>query len=468
MRLLRKAGEEDGLLGQGLLKMRLKLPPKVKYIIELLEMQGYEAYAVGGCVRDTVLMRTPQDWDITTSAKPEEVKQVFHRTVDTGIQHGTVTVLVGDEGFEVTTYRIDGEYLDGRHPKEVIFTPSLKEDLLRRDFTINAMAYNDRTGLVDLYGGMDDLQRKKIRCVGRADDRFDEDALRILRAVRFSAQLGFEMDDETRESVASHAETLRKISAERIQAEILKLITSPHPEKWLDLYELGITAVIMPEFDLCMETPQNTPYHFYNVGEHTVRAMCAVRPDKDLRLVMLFHDLAKPVVRFSDSTGRDHFAGHAPKGAKIAETIMRRLKMDTRTIRKVSGLVRTHELRPDPDPALVRKTMHLVGPELFPAYLEIQRADNAAKSRYGQQDTELRVNPVEACYLEILKRGDPLTLRELAIGGKDLTDIGITGKAVGDILNECLMEVLEDPAANDRERLITFARMLKEETETNI
>ncbi|MDO4614193.1 MAG: HD domain-containing protein [Lachnospiraceae bacterium] len=443
--------------------MRLKLPPKVKYIIELLEMQGFEAYAVGGCVRDTVLMRTPQDWDITTSARPEQIKEVFHRTVDTGIQHGTVTVLVGDEGFEVTTYRIDGEYLDGRHPKEVIFTPSLEEDLLRRDFTINAMAYNDRTGLVDLYGGMNDLQRKRIRCVGKADDRFDEDALRILRAVRFSAQLGFQMDDETRESVAAHAENLRKISAERIQAEILKLISSPHPEKWLDLYELGITAVIMPEFDVCMETPQNTPYHFYNVGEHTVRAMCAIRADKDLRLAVLFHDLAKPVVRFSDSTGRDHFAGHAPKGAGIAEEIMRRLKMDNRTIRKVSSLVRTHELRPDPDPSLVRKTIHLVTPELFPDYLEIQRADNAAKSRYGQLDTEVRVDPVEACYREIISRGDPLTLKELVIGGRDLTELGISGKAVGDILKECLMEVLEDPAANSRERLLSFAKMLKEQ-----
>ncbi len=248
--------------------MKIQLPDQVNKIIDTLEEAGYEAYAVGGCVRDSLLGRTPDDWDITTSAKPEDCKRLFPRTVDTGIKHGTVTVLLGGEGFEVTTYRIDGVYEDGRHPREVTFTASLKEDLRRRDFTVNAMAYNERSGLVDIYGGMQDIKNRVIRCVGDAWERFDEDALRMLRAVRFSAQLGYRIDEKTREAVKAMAPNLQKISAERIQAELVKLVTSPHPDDLRTAYELGITAQILPEFDLCMETPQRHKHHCYDVGEH--------------------------------------------------------------------------------------------------------------------------------------------------------------------------------------------------------
>lgn len=233
--------------------MKITLPKKVKKIIQTLKSHGYEAYAVGGCVRDSILERTPEDWDITTSALPEETKALFDRTFDTGIEHGTITVLMGNEGFEVTTYRIDGKYEDNRHPKEVTFTRCLREDLLRRDFTINAMAYNEEEGIIDIFGGLEDLKKGIIRCVGNAKERFGEDALRILRAVRFSAQLGFSIEEETKDGIVALAPTLQQISAERIQVELIKMLTSPNPEKIQLAYELGITKVILPEFDEMMK-----------------------------------------------------------------------------------------------------------------------------------------------------------------------------------------------------------------------
>ena len=438
--------------------MRLRLPPKVKYIIETLESEGFEAFAVGGCVRDSILARTPSDWDITTSAIPAEIKSVFRRTVDTGIAHGTVTVLVGDEGFEVTTYRIDGKYEDGRHPSTVSFTPNLSEDLLRRDFTINAMAYSDRTGLVDLYGGMQDLQRKVIRCVGDADARLTEDALRILRAVRFSAQLDFRIEQETMRAVRDHAASLRRISAERIRVEIVKLITSQHPEKWMDLYELGITNVIMPEFDRCMQTPQHTPHHMYNVGEHIVHAMEASPDDRIVRLTMLLHDLGKAESRYTDSTGRDHFYGHAEKSAEIAEQIMRRLKFDNDTIGAVKKLVLYHDLRPKATPKAVRKAIHRIGADLFPSYLAVRWADTSAQSPYKREEKFAAIREVSDLYEEIIAAGQPLTLRDLAINGSDLLAMGAQGREIGEILEETLEAVLDDPDLNNRRFLREFAR----------
>jgi len=251
------------------LGMKIQLPEKVNTIISTLQAHGYEAYAVGGCVRDSILGRIPDDWDITTSATPLETKSLFKRTFDTGIEHGTITVLIDKEAFEVTTYRVDGKYEDSRHPSEVTFTRSLKEDLLRRDFTINAMAYNDAEGLVDIFGGMEDLKNNTIRCVGNAKERFGEDALRILRAVRFAAQLGFEIESETQDAIKILAPTLANISAERIQVELIKMLVSPNPGLLQAAYELGITKVILPEFDELMKTTQETPHHIYTVGEHT-------------------------------------------------------------------------------------------------------------------------------------------------------------------------------------------------------
>ena len=330
--------------------MKIVLPEKVKFIIETLETHGYEAYAVGGCVRDTMLHRTPGDWDITTQAKPEQVKEIFAEknihTIDTGIQHGTVTVMVEHEGFEVTTYRIDGEYEDARHPKNVQFTASLLEDLKRRDFTINAMAYNDKNGLIDAFDGVGDLERGVIRCVGCAMERFSEDALRMLRAVRFAAQLGFAIEAETKEAMVKLAPDIAKISAERIQTELVKLITSAHPGEIRTAWETGLTAVFLPEFDRMMATPQNTKHHCYSVGEHTVAALEHIVGDKVLRLTMLLHDVAKPVCRTTDASGNDHFYGHPKEGSEMARKILRRLKFDNDTTDKVCRLVCWHDDNP--------------------------------------------------------------------------------------------------------------------------
>lgn len=438
--------------------MELKIPEKAEIILHTLEEAGYEAYVVGGCVRDSILGRSPDDWDITTSAKPEEVKALFRRTVDTGLIHGTVTVILDKEGFEVTTYRVDGEYEDGRHPKEVSFTASLEEDLKRRDFTMNAMAYNPKRGLVDLFGGVQDMENRIVRCVGNPMERFTEDALRILRAVRFSAQLGFSIEGETLKAISALAPNLKYVSAERIQVELLKLLVSPHPDYLRTAYEAGITKEILPEFDRCMETEQNTPHHCYTVGEHTLQSLLNIRADKVLRLTMLLHDFGKPSVKRTDENGRDHFKTHGPEGEKMAVSILRRLKMDNDTIRKVRSLIKWHDFRPKGDAVSVRKAISMIGEELFPLYLEVQRADILAQSLYKREEKLKRLSSVKALYKEIMDRGECISLKTMALTGRDLIDAGYTpGKGLGEILERLLAHVLENPEDNKKEILLKLA-----------
>ena len=439
--------------------MKIQLPEKVNTIIQTLQEHGYEAYAVGGCVRDSLLGREPGDWDITTSASPEETKKLFARTVDTGIEHGTVTVLLGKEGFEVTTYRIDGKYEDSRHPTEVIFTRNLREDLLRRDFTINAMAYNDTEGIVDIFGGMDDLKRKIIRCVGNARERFGEDALRIMRGVRFAAQLGFSLEKETKEAMTELAPTLEKISAERIQTELVKLLVSDSPELIREAYYLGITAVILPEFDEMMRTGQETKYHRYDVGEHTVQAVCNVPPDKVLRLTMLLHDVAKPEMKTVDADGTAHFKGHDIRGEQKAKEILRRLKFDNDTIHKVTKLVRWHDYRMPAEKKNVRKAMSKISAELFPMYLLVKRADILAHSMYRREEELENLSGLQKCYEEIVADHECVSLKQLAVTGTDLIGIGMKpGKQIGEVLNELLRIVLEYPEFNNKEHLLRFVQ----------
>lgn len=435
--------------------MQIQLPDKVHHIINTLEEAGYEAYAVGGCVRDSILGREPDDWDITTSAKPEEIKHLFPRTVDTGIKHGTVTVLLGGEGFEVTTYRIDGVYEDGRHPSEVTFTASLKEDLRRRDFTINAMAYNARSGLVDLYGGLADMENRVIRCVGNAGERFDEDALRMLRAVRFSAQLAYRIEEATGEAVKALAPNLQKISAERIQVELVKLVTSPNPDYLRTAYELGITAQILPEFDLCMETPQRHKHHCYDVGEHILHSMIGVGPDKVMRLGMLFHDIGKPQTLTIDPDGTTHNKRHPYEGEKITRKVMRRLKFDNDTTDKVTKLVLYHDYDIAPTEAGVRRAINRMGEDIFAMIFTVRRADIAAQSDYMREEKLAKVAYIEKLYSEILARKDAVTLKDLAISGNDLIAEGMPpGRQIGETLSALLERVLDDPSLNKREILL--------------
>ena len=435
--------------------MKIQLPAKVHHIITTLQKHGYEAYAVGGCVRDSILGRRPDDWDITTSAAPFETKALFEKTFDTGIEHGTITVLLGKEGFEVTTYRIDGKYEDNRHPTEVTFTRNLSEDLLRRDFTINAMAYNEQDGLVDLFGGMQDLENKVIRCVGNAEARFSEDALRILRAVRFSAQLGFGIEEETQEAIRKLSPNLASISAERIQTELIKLLVSPHPERIREAWELGITPVIMPEFDAIMETTQETPHHAWSVGEHTIRAMQQTERDKVLRLTMLFHDMGKPAMKTVDEDGCAHFKGHSPVSEKIAKDIMRRLKFDNDTMRKVTKLVCYHDYRMPAEAKNVRRAMNKIGEDLFPYYMKVRRADVIAQSDYQRKEKLENLDAIEALYKEILEKKECVSLKTLAVTGNDLIQAGIEkGPEIGRVLGMLLEEVIEHPEWNTKEILL--------------
>lgn len=439
--------------------MKIALPEKVTMIIENLQMHGYEAYAVGGCVRDSILAKKPEDWDITTSAKPEEIKRLFRRTVDTGIEHGTVTVLLGKESFEVTTYRIDGAYEDSRHPKEVVFTTKLEEDLKRRDFTINAMAYNDDVRLVDVFGGMKDLNHHLIRCVGDPKERFSEDALRILRAVRFSAQLAFPIEPFTADAIRELAPTLANISAERIQAELVKLLMSNHPERLQDAYELGITKVILPEWDAMVGVEQNTPHHKYDVADHTLHAMKNVKKDKILRLTMLFHDMGKPAMKTTDGNGRDHFKGHALVSEEIARNVMRRLKFDNDTVKKVTRLVCYHDYRIEATPQNVRRAMNRIGADLFPYYLAVRMADVKAQSPYRRREKIENIVAMREIYQNVLLDGECVTLRDLAVTGRDLMQIGMKpGRELGNMLNELLEWVIDDPECNKKEILCEYVK----------
>lgn len=433
----------------------IKLPDEVSFILERLMQHGYEAYAVGGCVRDSMLGLEPKDWDITTSAAPKQVKELFAHTIDTGLQHGTVTVMCGHTGFEVTTYRIDGEYEDGRHPNEVIFTASLLEDLKRRDFTVNAMAYNPQDGLVDAFDGAGDLKKGIIRCVGNPMDRFHEDALRMLRAVRFSAQLDFAVDGATCSAIRALAVNLNKISAERIQTELVKLAVSQNPQRMRMLYELGISKVILPEFDRMMETEQNHPHHCCSVGEHTIRGMCNAAPDKVLRLTMLFHDIAKPQCRTTDEDGLDHFHGHPAQGALTARQIFRRLKFDRDTMDAVCALVRWHDYNPPLTEENVRRAIIKVGTAQYPALFAVKRADILAQSDFKRLEKLQYVDDYEKMYEHILAQGDCLSLKQLAVSGRDLMELGIAqGKQIGEILHMLLEQVVADPDKNDRAYLI--------------
>lgn len=432
--------------------MKIEIPKIAETIINTLNGSGHEACVVGGCVRDSILGDSPADWDITTSAKPEQVKALFSRTIDTGIRHGTVTVMIGQEGCEVTTYRI-GRPEAGTSEPEVSYADSLEEDLLHRDFTINAMAWHPVRGLTDPAGGLEDLKAGIIRCVGDPEERFAEDPLRMLRAVRFSGQFGFTIEEGTLKAMQKMAPTLSSVSAERIQMELLKLLISDHPDALRTAYETGLTSVFLPEFDRMMKTNQNNPHHRYTVGEHTLRAMSLIEPNPVLRLTMLFHDIGKPLTRTTDSRGIDHFYKHYQAGADLTREIMKRLRFDNNTIRLVHTLILYHDTRFQDALTTgrrnLRRILNLVTPTLFPYLVQVMRADVMAQSNYLRDHKLRQLDEAIAAYREIMEAHDCLSLNELKINGNDLKALGITdGKAIGSVLNILLQIVLEHPELN--------------------
>lgn len=435
-------------------KLTMKIPEQVKYIMKVLNDQGYEAYAVGGCVRDRILGREPMDWDMTTSALPEETKKYFEKTIDTGIQHGTITVMLDGEPFEVTTYRIDGEYEDCRRPKEVFFTKNIVEDLQRRDFTINAMAYHPEEGVVDPFEGQADLKRKLIKCVGNPDHRFDEDALRMLRAVRFAAKLDFDIDGATANSIGKKNHLIANVSGERIRDELNKLLLSDHPEKFDQLYDFGLLHYIMPEFEPCYQTPQKTYYHVYNVAEHTIATIKAVKKDPVLRWTMLFHDLGKAYTRTRDEEGFDHFPNHEVISMEKAKTVMQRLKFDNKTMKSVLHLIEHHDYRPKAEACEVRKAMKVIGLDLFSAFIEVQLADAKGQNPDNYSKREKEILGVQALYEEALEKGHCTTIKDLALNGNDLQALGVPrGKAIGETLGWLLDQVIQHPEWNNKDRL---------------
>lgn len=403
--------------------IKIELPEAVSFILKTLRDSGFEAYAVGGCVRDSILGLAPKDWDITTLAKPHEIKALFKRTIDTGIQHGTVTVMIKGEGYEVTTYRIDGEYSDGRHPKEVTFTASLIEDLKRRDFTINAMAYNEEHGVVDCFGGTEDLKKGIVRCVGDARERFTEDALRMLRAVRFSGVLGFDVCQDTLNAIKELAPAITKISRERIQAELEKLIMSPHPDRLTLLYDTRLMEYI---FEQEWKLPQKTE----NTDGTAAARLLAIAP-------------------------KNHYVRWALFITCInADNILRSLKFDNATIRICNQMFKyKDESLRDCEPDL-RHSIVKIGKDIFGEYYLPYRmtlaADNTALA------DELR--NIEAAYETVIRRGDCLSIGELAVNGNDVRALGFSeGKQIGNILNELFELVLTDCSKNSREYLLEYA-----------
>ncbi len=455
----------------------MNIPEGAKHIIDTLVSHGFEAYIVGGCVRDMLLDREPEDWDITTSAKPEEVKSLFRRTIDTGIEHGTVTVMIKDEGFEVTTYRMDGVYEDHRHPKEVTFTPNLEEDLKRRDFTINAMAYNDKAGVIDLFDGRKDLKNGIIRCVGDPMERFDEDALRMLRGIRFAGQLQFTIDDDTLAAIERLSDTLVNVSAERIRVELTKLLISDGADRLRLAYETGLSKYFLPELDDMINTQQNNPHHCYSVGEHSMHVVeyinAAVKEkntpngiiDKRSHVALVFagllHDVAKPKCKTTDEKGVDHFHGHDALGEKMSGEILRRLRFDNDTISLVKCLVRNHDLRyHDCKNRGMRRIAGRLGKDRMPFLFLLQRADTLAQSEYKRQEKLAVLDAGMSLYDEICEANDAVTVAELKISGRDLIDEKgyESGPAIGAELNRLLEMVMDDPSLNTKERLLDAVR----------
>lgn len=441
----------------------IQIPQQVDWILAELEKNGYEAYIVGGCVRDSLLERKPKDWDVTTSARPQDVKRIFRNTYDTGIEHGTVSVRVGTEIYEVTTFRVDGDYSDHRRPDSVEYTDKLAEDLKRRDFTMNAMAYHPRTGLVDLFGGQEDLRTGCIRCVGDPEERFEEDALRMLRAFRFAARFGFQVEEKTEKAVRMKAPLLENVSRERVREEMDQLVCSAYPGILRNVCETGLMAYIIPEWIPCIGAKQNTPYHVYTVEEHMIRAVEAAQPVRVVRWAALLHDIAKPHCRNTDAQGRDHFPGHPEQSAQMADKILRGLKFDNATREAIVLSIRLHDETPPQDLCQMRHLMSRIPDGFYPYLQALQRADAAAQNpRYLEASME-KLDVARALYEQVVEEKQCVKLADLAINGRDLMDLGFPkGRMIGEVLQQLLQQVLDYPNMNQKGLLLDIANRLKE------
>lgn len=432
------------------------LPDYALQVISTLEEAGFEAFVVGGCVRDMLMGKSVNDIDITTSATPEEMKEVFShlRTVDTGIKHGTVTVIINHCPVEVTTYRIDKDYSDGRRPDAVAFTRNLREDLARRDFTVNAIAYNPKTGLVDPFGGRDDIKNMILRCVGQPEKRFTEDSLRILRGLRFSSVLGFTLEAETAKAAIKCRHLLKNVSAERIYTELSKMLCGKNIKSVL----LGFTEIfeeILPEIKGMKGFDQKNFHHIYDILTHTAVVVESIDPVPYLRFAALLHDCGKPECFTLDSDGVGHFYKHARKSTDKAEEALTRLKSDNFTKNRVMQLVKLHDTPIEPTESVVKKKLGKYGEELFFDLIKLQRADNMGLSpefRYRQET----YTQLETLAQEILQSKQCFSLSSLALNGRDMIASGLKGKEIGNALNVLLNAVVENKAENTKDSLMEY------------
>ena len=442
----------------------MELPREVSGLIDRLEEAGYSAYAVGGCVRDTLLSLHPHDWDLCTSARPEEMQAVFRgeRLAETGLKHGTLTVVIDHHPYEITTFRTDGTYTDHRHPDSVTFVEDVSGDLARRDFTVNAMAYSPRTGLVDLFGGRRDLENRVIRCVGTPADRFREDALRILRALRFASAYDFTLEAETDKALRLLAPTLKTVAAERIQAELLKLLCGPGAGRILRVYP-DVLTVIIPEIGPMVGYDQRNHHHHFDLWEHTVQAVENMPAEPDLRLTMLLHDTGKPAVCTVDDRGEAHYRGHQAASAVIAERVTDELRCDRKTRDRVIRLVRYHDipLRTDSgavnlDRSFLLRRLNRFGEEDFRALILIHRADRIATGHSPREREDRRMAERIAALDALLAEKPCFTLKDLAVNGNDLQALGLKGPAVGDALKQLLDAVMDGKIPNEKAQLNEF------------
>lgn len=439
--------------------MIFDMPRRVRGIIDVFQNSGFEAYAVGGCVRDSILGRKPEDWDITTNAYPWDTMKLFggvYKVIPTGLKHGTLTLL-DEEGhaYEVTTYRIDGDYSDGRHPDEVTFTASLREDLSRRDFTINALAYSDKTGLVDYFKGLDDIRKGIIRCVGEADKRFREDGLRMMRGIRFAAQLGFEIEENTKRAILHNSDLIKNVSMERIQQEFNKIIVKD-PLKLKDLWESGLMKHFLPEYGQCIGLKQNHPYHIYTLDRHLIESMRHIDARVDLRLIMLLHDIGKPEAKSTDEKGIDHFYGHEELSSREAEKILKRMRYDNKTIEKVKILIKYHDTVISGKKG-IRKLLSLMGEGNLRELFKVKEADMLAQNREFYREGHEGLEKIKIMLDEIIEEQNCFSLKDLKINGNDLRDLGFKpDRRIGETLNLLLDAVIENPELNVREKLLEY------------
>lgn len=439
----------------------LKMPEPVSVAINTLKAAGFEAFIVGGCVRDIALHRTPSDWDITTSALPNETELVFgdYKIIETGIKHGTVTVIIDGMHLEITTYRKDGDYIDNRHPADVSFTKKLEDDLCRRDFTVNAMAYSENDGLIDLFGGTSDLDSRIIRTVGEPDERFTEDALRIMRALRFSAVLDFDIEEKTKLSILKNCELLKNISAERITDELFKFLCGDGERVTQLLIEFrSVIAVIIPEIKPCFDFDQKNKHHIYDVYTHMAYAVGYSEPAPEVRLALLLHDIGKPECFFTDDEGVGHFYGHGEKGAKTVEKIAARLKLPSRFQSDLVTLVRYHDYPVTPDRKTIKRRLNKFGPSMLKKIMLVKTGDSLAHNTDFAKPL-CEIDAINESIEKVLADEECFSLRKLCISGKDLLDIGFTGgPEIGHVLDTLLNCVIDEKLPNEHDALLEFAK----------